>query len=83
MSSVGYGDFHWGRSHYGTPQYEVASSTISASSGISASPTVQFNLQNENINAQSGLSGSINIKLQPTATSNGVSSVLAEMRRIK
>ena len=83
MSSVGYGDFHWGRSHYGTPQYEVASCTISASSGSSVSPTVQFNLQNETINAQSGLSGSRNIKLQPTATSNGVSSVLAEMRRIK
>ena len=83
MSSVGYGDFHWGRSLYGTPQYEQASCTISASSGISASPTVQFNLQNETINAQSGLSGSINIKLQPTATSNGVSSLIAEMRRIK
>lgn len=83
MSSVGYGDFHWGRSLYGTPQYEQASCTISASSGSSASPTLQFNLQNETINAQSGLSGSINIKLQPTATSNGVSSVLAEMRRIK
>lgn len=83
MSSVGYGDFHWGKSHYGTPQYEVASCTISASSGSSVSPSVQFNLQNETINAQSGLSGSINIKVQPTATSNGVSSLIAEMRRIK
>ena len=83
MSSVGYGDLHYGISNYGSPQYEQASCSISASSGGSASPTVQFNLLNETINAQSGLSGSINTIFQTTANSSGASSVFADYRRIK
>ena len=83
MSSVGYGDLHYGISNYGSPQYEQASCSISASSGGSASPTVQFNLLNETINAQSGLSGSINTIFQTTANLSGASSIFADYRRIK
>jgi hypothetical protein len=73
MSSVGYGDFHFGISNYGSPQYEQANCTINASGSVSASPSLVYNIGNTVVNGQSNVTGSINTIFSFASTINAVS----------
>jgi hypothetical protein len=85
MASVPYGSYFYGRSRYGNPGYHFAEAAVAASTGVSAVPSVVFNIPDAGtINVTSGLTAIGNHIFQTATVSTTQSStVQADCRRIK